>query len=72
MAAIQLSNEVKAQFEIVAGDNVYPVSNFGRWGTVNFAELTLEKAESLVAKGFPHLQRKKVAKAATPTPTKED
>lgn len=72
MASIQLSNEVRAVYDVVDGDKVYPRSDFGKWGTVVFAELTLEDAERLERQGFPHLARKKVAKVATPTPTKED
>lgn len=67
MKQVQLRPEVAARFECPLTGG--PKFDCGKWGVINFAELTLERAEKLVAKGFPHLKAKAAAKAQD-TPAK--
>lgn len=58
MDAIKLPKPVADQFELLNQSELYPKCTFGGWGEVDFENLTLEQAEDLVVRRFPHLKRK--------------
>lgn len=56
----QLTGLTAAHFEIVG--EVSQKEHYGLWGEINYAKLTLDHAEDLVNRGFPHLRKKDLPK----------
>lgn len=63
---VQLSQEVAEKFAVSTSLKGGPRFDCGKWGIIDFSALTLDRAEQLVKKGFPHLVRKSVSAKEIP------
>lgn len=64
---IELSKEARDAGYALKGNVPYAEADFGKFGFVNFAELTPDRCQKLINKGFAYLEKveSKAAKAAS-------
>lgn len=58
-----LPKETAAEFEVIGLEGYSKAQNFGKFGTVDFSTLSLQKAAAISKRGFKYLKRKNEASA---------